>query len=175
MLSFPLPHCLANTRLLFISIYVLTLNGFLRGSMELGLARLASLSLYFDLKILKAMSCLVTQLYLTLSDPMDCSPPGSPVHGISQARILKWVASSFSRGSSRSRDRTRVSCITGGFFTAEPPGKPPQSNKLGQSFVSFTTRITVLCCLMSRLLTTIVSYISSIFFPLFFWLFQVGK
>ena len=99
-----------------------------------------------------------------LCNSVDCSPPGSPVHGISQARILKWVASSFSRGSSRFRDRTRVSCITGGFFTTEPPGKPPQSNKLGQSFVSFTTRITVLCCLMSRLLTTSVSYISSIFF-----------
>ena len=36
----------------------------------------------------------------TLCDPTDCSPPGSSVHGISQARILKWVAVSFSRGSS---------------------------------------------------------------------------
>ena len=43
-------------------------------------------------------------------DPVDCSPPGSSVHGISQARILEWVASSFSRGSSRPRNRTRVSC-----------------------------------------------------------------
>ena len=55
---------------------------------------------------------------------MDCSPPGSSVHGISQARILEWVSFSFSRGSSQPRDRTHVSCIAGGFFTAEPPGKP---------------------------------------------------
>ena len=41
----------------------------------------------------------------------DCSPPGSSVHGLSQARILEWVGISFSRGSSWSRDRTRVSCI----------------------------------------------------------------
>ena len=49
--------------------------------------------------------------------PMDCSPPGSSVHGISQARILEWVAISFSRGSSWPRDQTWVSCIAGGFFT----------------------------------------------------------
>ena len=40
----------------------------------------------------------VAQSYLTLCDPMDCSLPGSPVHGILQARILEWVAISFSRG-----------------------------------------------------------------------------
>ena len=44
-------------------------------------------------------------------DPMDYSPPGSSVHGISQARILEWVASSFSGGSSQARDWTQVSCI----------------------------------------------------------------
>ena len=49
---------------------------------------------------------------------MDCSPPGSSVHGILQARILEWVAISFSRGSSRLRDQTQVSCIAGGFFMA---------------------------------------------------------
>ena len=55
---------------------------------------------------------------------MDCSLPGSSVHGILQARILEWIAISFSRGSSWPRDQTRVSCITGSFFTNEPPGKP---------------------------------------------------
>ena len=60
---------------------------------------------------------LVAQSRLTLCDPTDCSPPGSSVHGILQARILEWVAIPFSRASSRPRDRTRVSCITGGFFT----------------------------------------------------------
>ena len=49
------------------------------------------------------------QVYLTLSDPMDCSPPGSSVYGILQARILEWVAMPSSRGSSRPRDRTHIS------------------------------------------------------------------
>ena len=40
------------------------------------------------------------QLFLTLCHPVDCSPPGSPVHGILQARILEWIAMSSSRGSS---------------------------------------------------------------------------
>ena len=48
---------------------------------------------------------------------MDCSPPGSSVHGILQARILEWVAIPFSRGSSWPRDQTQVCCIAGGFFT----------------------------------------------------------
>ena len=48
---------------------------------------------------------------------MDCSLLGSSVHGISQARILEWVAISFSRGSSWFRDQTHVSCIAGRFFT----------------------------------------------------------
>ena len=55
--------------------------------------------------------CLVTQLYPTLCDPMGCSPPGSSAHRISQARILEWVAVSFSRASSQPRDPTRVSYI----------------------------------------------------------------
>ena len=50
----------------------------------------------------------------------DLRPPGSYVHGISQARILEWVAISFSRGSSQPRDRTLISCIVDKFFTAEP-------------------------------------------------------
>ena len=53
----------------------------------------------------------VTQSCPTLCDPVDCSPPGYSVHGILQARILEWIAISFSRGSSRPRDRTQVSCI----------------------------------------------------------------
>ena len=50
-------------------------------------------------------------------DPVDCSPPGSSVHGILQARILEWVVISFSRGSSQPRDWTQVSCLAGRFFT----------------------------------------------------------
>ena len=56
-------------------------------------------------------TCSVAQSYLTLSDPMDCSPPGSSVHGIFQARILEWVAISYSSGSYQSRDQTCISCI----------------------------------------------------------------
>ena len=56
-------------------------------------------------KVLVAQSC------LTLSDPTDCSPPGSSVHGILQARILEWAAMPSSRGSPRARDQIRVSCI----------------------------------------------------------------
>ena len=59
----------------------------------------------------------VAQLCPTLSDPMDCSPPGSSVHGIFQARVLEWDAIAFSRGSSWLRDQTQVSCIVGRRFT----------------------------------------------------------
>ena len=58
----------------------------------------------------------VAQSCLTLCDPVDCSPPGSSVHGILQARILEWIAIFFSRGSSWPRDRTQVSCISGRCF-----------------------------------------------------------
>ena len=68
--------------------------------------------------ILPGLVCIseVTQSCPTLCDPMDCSPPGSSIHGILQARILEWVAISFSRGSSRPRDRTQVSRIAGRHF-----------------------------------------------------------
>ena len=56
--------------------------------------------------------------------PMDYSPAGSSVHGISQARILEWIAISFFRGSSWPRDWTHISCIADRLFTAESPGRP---------------------------------------------------
>ena len=55
--------------------------------------------------------------------PQGLWQPGSSVHGISQARILEWVAISFSRGSLWPKDQAHVSSIAGRFFTAEPPGK----------------------------------------------------
>ena len=55
----------------------------------------------------------VAQLCLTLCDPIECSPPGSSIHGIFQARILEWVALFFSRGSPWPRDWTQVSRIVG--------------------------------------------------------------
>ena len=59
----------------------------------------------------------VAQLCLTLCDLMDCSLPGSSVHGIFQVRILEWVVISFSRGTSWPRDQTQVSHIVGRRFT----------------------------------------------------------
>ena len=59
---------------------------------------------------------LKTQPCPTLCNPMDCSPQGSSVNGILQARILEWVAIPFSRGSSQLGDQTQVSCIAGRFF-----------------------------------------------------------
>ena len=59
----------------------------------------------------------VSQLCPTLCDPMDCSLPGSFIHRIFQARVLEWAAISFSRGSSRPRDQTRVSRNAGRRFT----------------------------------------------------------
>ena len=66
-------------------------------------------------------------LCLTLCIPIDCSLPGSPVHGILQARILECVAISYSRRSSQPRDWTSISSssyVAGGFFPVEPLGKP---------------------------------------------------
>ena len=60
---------------------------------------------------------LVTQSCPDLCDPIDCSPPGSSVHEILEARILEWVAVPFSRASSWPGDQTRGSCTVGGFFS----------------------------------------------------------
>jgi len=63
--------------------------------------------------------------FTTLScDPMDFSLPVSSVHEISQERILEWVDISFAMGSSWPKDRTCITCIAGGLFTAQPSGKP---------------------------------------------------
>ena len=61
---------------------------------------------------LKHVCAQALQLCPSLCEPMDSSPLGSSVHGISHARILEWVAISFSRGSSRARDRTHVSYVS---------------------------------------------------------------
>ena len=74
--------------------------------------------------------------------PMDCSPQGSSVHGILQARILEWVAMPPSRGSSPPRDRTQV-CLAGGFFITEPPRKPREHlywSKNSSFFELFSSR-----------------------------------
>ena len=65
------------------------------------------------------MKVKVTQSCLTFCDPIDCSLPGSSVHGIRQARILEWVAIPFSRGSSQPMDRTGISALQAGSLLAE--------------------------------------------------------
>ena len=59
----------------------------------------------------------IAQSCPTLCDPMDCSLPGSSVHGIFHAIVLEWIAISFSRGSSQPRDQTQVSCVVDRRFT----------------------------------------------------------
>ena len=77
---------------------------------------------------------------------MDCSPPGSSVYGILQARILEWVAIPFSRGSYWPRDRTQVSCIAGRFFTVWATREVQYIciNQFFSSCSSFSVNISVL-------------------------------
>ena len=75
-----------------------------------------------------AVLCFVAQSWQTHCDPMDCSPPGSSVHGILQARMLEWVDIPFSRGSSQPRDCTQVSCNAGRLFTVWATRKQTCSN-----------------------------------------------
>ena len=74
--------------------------------------------LNFFFLVIFCCCCLVAKSCPTVCNPMDCSPPGSSIHGISQTRILEWIVISFSRGSFQSRDWTQVSCIAGRFFTS---------------------------------------------------------
>ena len=71
---------------------------------------------------LNTSTCMLSGVQL-FCDPMDCSPPGSSIHGISQAKILKWVTISFSKGSSQTRDWIRISYIVGRFFTTSATWK----------------------------------------------------
>ena len=114
---------------------------------------------------------LVAKSFPTLCDPMVCSLPCSSVHGILQARILEWVAIPFSRGSSRPRNRTLVSCIAGSLSTVLW-GKP---YLLLIPFIELTLDVSVkeypfdsfLIQMLSREIA-IFSCISSISFTIFF-------
>ena len=75
-----------------------------------------------------------------LCDPTDCSPPGSSVHGILQARVLEWVAMPSSGQSSQLRDWTCDSCIASRFFTTKPLGKPHLTHQI---LANFPTEITL--------------------------------
>ena len=77
--------------------------------------RISVLCFFHSEMSLFVVVCLLSHVKL-LCDTMDGSPPGSSVHGISQARILECVAIPFSKGSSPPRDRFHVSALAGGFF-----------------------------------------------------------
>ena len=81
----------------------------------------------------------VTQSCPTLCVPMDCSLPGFSIRGIFQARVLEWIALSFSRRSSWTRDQTQVSCIAGKCFTALLSETPFYEQP--SSLTWFTTRV----------------------------------
>ena len=82
-----------------------------------------------------------SQFCPTLCDPMDCSPPGSSVHGILQARMLKWVATPFSRGSSQTMLGIEPlsltsSALAGGFFNTSVVWEAYVSDQISRSVVS---------------------------------------
>ena len=86
------------------------------------------------------MKVLDAQSWLTDCDPMDCSVAlQASVHGISQARILEWVAIPFSRGSTRFRDLTWVSCTAGRFFTIWATNKTQFTYHKIQSFKVYSS------------------------------------
>ena len=96
--------------------------------------------------------CSVAQLCLTLCDPMDCSPPGSSVHGIFQARILEWEAISYSPGDLPDPGIETVSlaspALAAGFVITVPLGKPHLSHSV--QFSSVTQSCLTLCDPMNR-------------------------
>ena len=84
---------------------------------------------------------------------MDCSPPGSSVHGMLQARILEWVAMPSSRASSSSKGQTHVSCsscIAGAFFAAEPLAKAFKFSTWGQTEKMGSAKLSVSSLLFIR-------------------------
>ena len=95
---------------LLYSVNIIVISESISYIIERNLIWSGHIILFMHVNVLVAQSC------PTLCTPMDGSPPGSSVHGILQARILKWIAIPFSRRSSQPRDQTRVSCIAGRFF-----------------------------------------------------------
>ena len=116
--------------------------------------------------------CSVAQSYLTLCHPMNYSPPGSTVLGISQARILEWVDISFSRGSSRSSNWTRISCgscIGRQILYHSPPGKPICIYMLFKFSLSWLTLLSGfwgLCVFLKHLIKSLFPLLSKDFISL---------
>ena len=84
-----------------------------------------------------AVLCLLAQSRLTLCDSMDCSPPGSPLHGILQARILEWVPMPSSSRSCQPKAQNQVSVLCAASLPSEPPGIPYFTSSKSQILTSF--------------------------------------
>ena len=87
--------------------------------------------LFIHLKV----KVLVAQLCPNVWEPVDCSPPGSSLHGILQARILEWVAVSYPKESSHPRDQTQVSHIAGR-LSSEPTSSDSKDKMIDDYFQS---------------------------------------
>ena len=83
-----------------------------------------------DKEMERKWKVLFTQSCSTLWDPMHCSPPGSSVHRILQARMLEWVAIPFSRGFSQPRDQPGSPALQAHSLSTKPPGKPRRLESL---------------------------------------------
>ena len=86
--------------------------------------RTCALARQFVLVLIKVCMCAQSLSHVGFCDPVDCSPPGSSVHGILQARVLEWVAFPFSRGLPNPGIEPGSPALAGRFFTTNPPGKP---------------------------------------------------
>ena len=117
---------------------------------------------------LKESESEVAESCLTLCDPMDCSLPGSSVHGIFQARVLEWAAISFSKESSRPRDWTWVSRIAGRHFTIWATREAKLSNSQLQNKHTRHLGSRAEHCHPKRLLQRVLSL--DFVFPLLVWL-----
>ena len=143
---------------IYFSLWASPVSSALLGLLVRGLSRVLHVelaafslaSLFAGTLVVKGKECEVAQSCLTLCDPMDCSPPNSSVHGILQARILKWVAISFSRGSSQPRDLTLISCIAGEFLLPLSYQESP-SYLLKRSFIQ--PQVTTHCWRETRKVT----------------------
>ena len=118
----PLHLCWKSVVHILVGLFLESLNSFIELFVHLDVPFLITITLKVKVKV--AQSC-----------PTHCDPMDSMVHGILQARILKWVAFPFIRGSSQPRDQTQVSCILADSVPAEPQGKPKNTGVCSVSFL----------------------------------------
>ena len=115
-----------------INFWILTLTSEWYG-VKLNFLKCWFVVMYFiriNLSSATIVLCLVAQSCLTLCNPMDCSSPGSSIHGISQARMMEWVAIFFCRGSLWPRDRTCISYMCRWIIYHCTSWKAPKSGSL---------------------------------------------